>query len=247
MSEVKWIKITTDIFNDEKMLLIESMPDSDSIIVIWFKLLALAGLKNDGGIIRLNEKMAYTDEMLATIFRRKQTVIELALNTFRKYGMVDIVDNAILINNWEKHQNVDGLDKIKLQNKERQKRYREKQKTLLLEDSKKKNKEIDIKNKNKRESVTNTLRNVTKKKYLDFVLLTDEEYNKLKEKFNSKLDYHIENLNNYIGSTGKKYKSHYHTILSWNRKNENNTPQSNYDDDSLDKALGINKYEKYGA
>ena len=219
MSEVKWIKIKVDIFNDEKIQLIESMPDADTIIVIWFKLLALAGIKNDGGIIRMNDKMAYTDEMLTTIFRRKQSVVVLALETFRQFDMIDIVDNAILINNWEKHQNVDGLDKLKLQNKQRQQRYREKQKILLL-DNKKKDKEKDIKNKSKRKTVTNTLRNVTPKtKYLDFVLLTDDEHSKLKEKFNSRLPSLIENLNNYIGSKGKKYKSHYHTILSWERKN----------------------------
>ena len=50
MAEVKWIKITTDIFDDEKILLIESLPDSDSIIVIWFKLLCLAGKMNNSGV-----------------------------------------------------------------------------------------------------------------------------------------------------------------------------------------------------
>lgn len=33
---MKWIKITTDIFDDEKILMIESMPSADSIIVIWW-------------------------------------------------------------------------------------------------------------------------------------------------------------------------------------------------------------------
>ena len=230
MSEVKWIKIKVDIFNDEKIQLIETMPDADTIIVIWFKLLALAGIKNDGGIVRMNDKMAYTDDMLAVIFRRKITVITLALDLFVKYGMVDIVDNAILINNWEKHQNVDGLDKIKIQNNERQRRYREKQKTLLLKEDIDK----DIDNKSKSKTVTNTLRNVTKNTYLDFVKLTDDEYNKLKEKF-SDIDNHIENLNNYLGSTGKKYKSHYHTILSWARKNKKDEPiiESRYADDEV--------------
>ena len=164
MAEVKWIKIKVDLFNDEKIQLIETMPDADTIIVIWFKLLALAGIKNDGGIVRMNDKMAYTDDMLATIFRRKLSVVILALEIFRKFDMIDIVDNKILITNWEKHQNVDGLDKIKLQNKDRQQRYRDNQKALLIEskeESKEKNKELDIKNKSKRESVMNTLRNVT--------------------------------------------------------------------------------------
>ena len=46
MADIKWIKITTDIFDDEKILLIESLPEADSIIVIWFKLLCLAGKMN---------------------------------------------------------------------------------------------------------------------------------------------------------------------------------------------------------
>lgn len=57
-----------------------------------------------------------------------------------------------------------------------------------------------------------------KKKYLDFVFLTDDEHRKLKDKLNSQIDDYIERLNNYIGSKGAKYKSHYFTILNWYRK-----------------------------
>ena len=70
MAEVKWIKIVTDIFDDEKILLIESMPEADSIIVMWFKLLCLAGRQNNSGVFMLNGRIPYTDEMFATIFRR---------------------------------------------------------------------------------------------------------------------------------------------------------------------------------
>lgn len=45
MAEVKWIKIATDIFDDEKILLIEGLPDAYAIITVWFKLLCLAGRK----------------------------------------------------------------------------------------------------------------------------------------------------------------------------------------------------------
>ena len=58
MGEVKWIKITTDIFDDEKILLIESLPDADSIIVIWFKLLCLAGKMNNSGVFVMNDTVA---------------------------------------------------------------------------------------------------------------------------------------------------------------------------------------------
>ena len=58
-----------------------------------------------------------------------------------------------------------------------------------------------------------------KKKFGDFVLLTDSEYLKLKDKFQD-VDNRIEKLDLYIGSRGKKYKSHYHTILSWSKSED---------------------------
>ena len=54
MADVKWIKITTDIFDDEKILLIESLPDAYAIITVWFKLLCLAGKMNNSGVVMMN-------------------------------------------------------------------------------------------------------------------------------------------------------------------------------------------------
>ena len=130
MSDVKWIKISTGIFDDEKILLIESMPEADAIIVIWFKLLTLAGKQNNDGVFILNDKIPYTEEMLATIFRRPLQVVRLALNVFEQFGMIEIVNNTITIPSWEKHQNIEGLEKIREQNRKRVAKYREKQKCL---------------------------------------------------------------------------------------------------------------------
>ena len=46
MSEVQWIKITTDIFDDEKIQLIESMPEGDTLIVIFLTMLGKCYLRN---------------------------------------------------------------------------------------------------------------------------------------------------------------------------------------------------------
>jgi len=100
MADVKWIEITTDIFDDEKILLIESLPDAYSIIVVWFKLLCLAGKQNNSGVFMMNNQIAYTDKMLATIFRMKETTVQLALQTFQQFGMVEIIDGVITIPNW---------------------------------------------------------------------------------------------------------------------------------------------------
>ena len=128
-SEVKWIKITTDIFDDEKILLIESMPDAYAIITCWFKLLCLAGKQNNSGVFMMGQ-IAYTDKMLATIFRMKENTVQFALQTFEQFGMIEIVDGVITIPNWEKHQSLDKMEQAKEQTRLRVEKYREKQRLL---------------------------------------------------------------------------------------------------------------------
>ena len=134
MADVKWIKITTDIFDDEKILLIESLPDAYAIIVVWFKLLCLAGKQNNSGVFMMNNQIAYTDKMLATIFRMKEATVQMALQTFEQFGMVEIIDGVITIPNWGKHQNLDQLENRKEFMRNYMKEYRAKQKALTSGD-----------------------------------------------------------------------------------------------------------------
>lgn len=135
MSEVKWIKLSTHMFEDEKIRLIETMPDSDTILVIWIKLLSQAGKTNASGYIYLNENIPYTDEMLSTIFNRPLSTVRLALKTFQQFGMIDISDDHFIsIENWEKHQNVAGLEKIREQTRQRVAKHREKKQLPSKED-----------------------------------------------------------------------------------------------------------------
>lgn len=130
MADVKWIKITTDIFDDDKILLIESLPDADAIIVIWFKLLCLAGKQNNSGVFIMGSKLPYTEKMLATIFRRKESTVQLALQTFEQFGMIELIDGVITIPNWGKHQSLDQIESKKEYMKNYMKEYREKQKQI---------------------------------------------------------------------------------------------------------------------
>ena len=51
MSEIKWIKLQTDIFDNRKIKQLERLPDGDTLIVIWLKILVLAGSVNVGGLV----------------------------------------------------------------------------------------------------------------------------------------------------------------------------------------------------
>lgn len=135
MAEVKWIKIMTDIFDDDKILLIDGLPERDGIIVIWFKLLCMAGKQNNGGVFLLNDKIAYTDEMLATIFRRPISTIRLALQTFEQFGMIELINNTITIPNWNKHQSLDAYEKKKERDRLYQQQRRAEQKALAEKSS----------------------------------------------------------------------------------------------------------------
>lgn len=123
MGDVKWIKLSTDLFNNRKIRQIESMKDGDAIIVIWLKLLILAGELNDDGMVYFLNGVPFTEEQLANHFGRDRETMALALRTFEAYGMIGINDGIISICNWEKYQNVAELEHIKEMNRKRQKRW----------------------------------------------------------------------------------------------------------------------------
>lgn len=160
-TDIKWIKITTNMFDDEKIKIIESMPEADMILVIWVKLLTLAGRKNMNGYIFLTENIPYTDEMLSTLFNRPINTIRLALETFQNFSMIEFNDNGFIkITNWGKHQSIEGMEKIREQNRIRQARFREEQKKIsppLLREEK----EIEKNRIEKNRIEDNVTRNVT--------------------------------------------------------------------------------------
>ena len=239
MAEVKWIKIVTDVFDDEKILMIESMPEADGMIVIWFKLLCLAGKQNNSGVFQMGQ-MPYTDEMFATIFRRPLNTVRLALKTFEQFGMIEIINNTVTIPNWGKHQNIDQIEAKNAYMKKYMREYREKQKLIssgesncktnskanVSEADKIREEEIrEDKSRGDIEDVTDTNvgnkpPKITRHKYgyYEQVLLSDEDYQKLKEEFPNDYRERIARLDEYIASTGKKYKNHLATIRSWARK-----------------------------
>ncbi len=120
-----WIKILTSIFDDEKIKLIDSLPDRDAILVIWFKILCQAGKSGYGGALVLADRIPLTDEMLSTVFHRPLNTVRLALKTFQEFGMIEITEERVIsIPKWEKYQQADYLEIKREQDRKRQqKRY----------------------------------------------------------------------------------------------------------------------------
>lgn len=131
MADVKWIKLATDIFDNRKIKQIERMPEGDALIVVWLKLLVLAGNVNNSGSVYFTRDIPYTDQLLATEFARPLNIIQLALGTFQRFGMIDIVEDVIHISNWEKYQNIEGMELIREQGRKRVAAFRERQRLAL--------------------------------------------------------------------------------------------------------------------
>lgn len=222
LSEIKWIKLGTHMFEDEKIRIIEKMPESDTILIIWVKLLAQAGKVNASGYIFLSENIPYTDEMLATIFDRPIGTVRMALETFKKFGMIDIDQNHfICINNWEKHQNIEGMERVKKLNAERNKRYRERQKEQLTSGKKDSDvsvtsrdgtdidKELDI---DKEKDINNNVVRDLFDHYLSFDIIKHQKITSpMRSAVNRRLkDYSFDQLKQAITNYAHVYKSENH-------------------------------------
>jgi len=132
MADVQWVKISTKMFDmSRKIKQIELMPEGDTILVIWFKLIILAGNINDGGAIYITPEIPYTEDMLAVELRRPVATVKIALSVFRRFGMIQTDDAGVMyLASWEKYQNVEGMDRIKEQNRIRKQRQRDREKQL---------------------------------------------------------------------------------------------------------------------
>lgn len=131
MAEVKWIKLTVAMFDDEKIKLIQSMPEGSSMLVIWIRLILLAGKCNCGGYVYFSDAIPYTEEMLSTIFNYPLNSIKMALHTFEQFKMIEMDQKGIYLINFEKYQNIIGLEEIREYNKLAKRKERERKKNLL--------------------------------------------------------------------------------------------------------------------
>lgn len=229
MADVKWIKITTDIFDDEKILLIESLPDAYAIITVWFKLLCLAGKQNNSGVFLMG-RMPFTDEMFSTIFRRPLNTIRMALNIFEQFGMIEIVNNTVTIPNWDKHQSLDSYEKKKERDRLYQAERRAAQKRIA-EKSSDKSSDVALQIRREEDKNKTDKKRVAVEETPEFspeddllqpcgesgvVYLSSRQVGDLLDRFGLKaFDYYVDRLEDFVIENDAKVKNHYETIIKW--------------------------------
>ncbi len=243
MADVKWIKLNVDMFDDEKIKIIQAMPDGDSLLVVWIKLITLAGKTNDGGYIYISDNIPYTEEMLSVIMNKPLATIRLALQTFTNLKMLDNDTKGIYLVNFDKHQSLDKLEKIKEQNRERQAKFKEKRRLLLqsnvtnnvsgnakvtqgnaidieVDKEKEKEKEVDVVSANN--GIENTFELMGGQLGRGVILMTQQQQDELLDKLGfDAFNHYVEKLADFIIEKDAKVSNHYATILKWAREDAN--------------------------
>ena len=218
-----YLKLKENYFDDDSIVLLESMQDGVLYSNILLKLY-LKSLKH-GGRLQLDEDIPYTAQMIATITRQQIGTVERALQIFLKLGLVEVLDSGTFY-----MSNIELLIGQSSTEAERKRAARLQNKALSaprtngghlsdirppeIEIELEKEKEIEIKReieKGRSESGR------TARAYGRYqnVFLTDEELADLQASFPTVWGQYIEKLSEYMASTGKRYQSHAATIRRW--------------------------------
>ena len=133
MPEVKWVKLTTDMFDNRKIKHLRRLPEGNNIVLIWVMLLTMAGRCNSGGMIFLTENIPYTAKMLADELDFEENTVVLALDALEQLDMIVTDDGFFTIAGWEEYQNADKLAELRAKDRERKRLKRAQAKALLGE------------------------------------------------------------------------------------------------------------------
>ena len=218
-----YLKLKESYFDDDAIVLLESMPDGILYSNILLKLY-LKSLKN-GGKLQLDENIPYTAQMIATLTRQQVGTVERALGIFQQLGLVEQLHGGLLY-----MTDIELMIGQSSTEAERKRAARLANKALPpprtngghlsdirppeIEIEIELEKEIEIEIEKEREGETGHPAPAAYGRYNN-VILTDTELSGLKTELPDKWEYYIDRLSCHIASTGKQYHSHAATIYKW--------------------------------
>ena len=236
----QWIKLSAGVHKDRKLWKL-----SKDAQLVFFYLLSIAGSEDRNGFLPSAEDIALElwflklkpKELSAALLSLAEAGIieesqtdEIKLTNFEKWQTAEKTKSEIDREYYLKNKKLKSESQRNLsENSAEIKRNLSEQSEKISEKSAKIptleiDKEIDIEKDKDINSFSNEkeytrAKNSPRRKFgsAGNVLLTDDEYRKLHERFID-ADERIENLSLGIASKGYKYKDHYATILNWARR-----------------------------
>lgn len=227
-----WIKLKTNFFEQDAIDFLLSQPNGSDYIALYLKLCTMTANTNGQLATQIGEILIpYDAQKIArdTKYFSVDTVV-VAMELFKKLGLIyESSDNILQISEYENMVGSSKMDEhAKRLNAERQRRFKANQKQKMLEsnvtvthgvtlkdNAEIRDKSIEIRDKDK--DICFDKSKPTKHKYGEYhhVLLDDNQYERLKKLYGDSLDEHIRILDEYIETSGKKYKNHSLVIQKW--------------------------------
>lgn len=159
MAQVQWLKVYTDIFDNEKIKKLLRNRDGDSYFRAWIQLLTLACKSNNKGAVLLGENIPMSLEDLAKVMHKTLPKLTKIIQTLCELDMILVENDTIFIKNWSIYQNADELDRIRENGRKRTQKCRENKKncnvTETIRNTEEKNREENIIRKEDRTQVEN--------------------------------------------------------------------------------------------
>ena len=233
MADVKWIKLTTDMFDNRKIKHLRRLPDGNNIVLLWIMLLTMAGRCNAGGMIFLTENIPYDTKMLADELDFEENTVKLGIEALERLNMIVSDNGYFTISGWEEYQNTDKLAEMREANRQRVAKHREQKRlqsgnvTVTLPVTLRNAIEEEIETEKEKEFHSITHASATQKLELlggtlgqGVVFLSEDQRDDLLDKLS------LDEFNKYVGIVadcelkGKKFKkkSHYQAILDMVKK-----------------------------
>ena len=211
-----YLKLKESYFDDDAIVLLESMPDGILYSNILLKLY-LKSLKN-GGKLQLDENIPYTAQMIATLTRQQVGTVERALGIFQQLGLVEQLHGGLLY-----MTDIELMIGQSSTEAERKRAARLANKALPpprtngghLSDIRPPEIEIELEKQIEIKREIEKERSARAYGRYQNVFLTDEEMADLQASFPTVWGQYIEKLSEYMASTGKRYQSHVATIRRW--------------------------------
>lgn len=213
-----WIKLKTNFFNREDIDFMLSQENGCEYVVLY-QMLCLNTANNNGRLeTKMNEVIIPYDikKIVRDCKYFDYDTVAVALDLYKKLGLIYEEDNKIL-----KISNYDEMIGSETKWAEQKRIYRENKKLLennqdkVVDNVLQENRDKSIENRDKKKEIKKE--NIKEKKqYAEFVNMTENEYNKLIDTYGENFTKQcINKLDNYKGSSGKKYKDDYRAILTW--------------------------------
>ena len=130
MAEKKyyWLKLKRDFFKRHDIRIIEELPNGKEYVLFYLKLL-LESIDHEGSL-RFSDTVPYNEQMLSVITNTNIDIVRSAMKMFIELNMIEMFDDKTIF-----MAEVDKLigSAIDNDNANRQRRFREKKKQMLLQ------------------------------------------------------------------------------------------------------------------